>query len=134
MDCHSTTSSTHAYRENEILFNSPAEDCLPILEVVSVCCVLGVGRGVVGAETVLHSAAQASRLETHYIANNGFFFNFPSARIVDMSYLTLKCVFTAGGSFPAEHVTSRCGISGLIPSIGKKVKKLNNNKNPKPSS
>lgn len=144
------------YRENEVLFNSPAENCLPILKL-SLCCVLGgwvlavemggrevvgvetgvgvrgvgrgvvgvvvywgAGRGIVGVEAVLHPTAQASWLETHYTANNGFFFNFPSAGIVDMSYLTSKCVSTARGWSPGEHVTSWCGISGSIPSIGKK--------------
>lgn len=82
-----------------------------------------------GVETVLHSATQATCLDTHYIANNGFLFNFPSAGVIDMSYLTLKCVFTAGGCSLAEHVTSRCQISGSIPSIGKKIKKLKNNNN-----
>lgn len=103
-------------------------------------CVLGGRKGIVGVEAVLHPTAQASWLETHYTANNGFFFSFPRAGIVDMSYLTLKCVSTARGWSPGEHVTSWCGISGSIPSIGKKVKKLSNNsnnnnlKNPKPSS
>lgn len=65
--------------------------CHCVLYIVSVwgMCVC------VCAET-FHSTAQASWLETHYIANNGFLFNFPSAGIVDMGYLTLKCISTAG--------------------------------------
>lgn len=49
-----------------------------------------------GVETLFHSTAQASWLETHYIANKGFLFKLPSAGIVDMGYLTLKCISTAG--------------------------------------
>lgn len=97
-DCHSRTSST------QVLVNRPTENCLLFLEVVTVCCILclcgvcvcGCVCGCVCAETLFHSTAQASWLETHYIANNGFLFNFPSAGIVDMGYLTLKCISTAG--------------------------------------
>lgn len=91
-DCYSRMSST------QVLVNRPTENCLLFLEVVTVCCILCLC-GVcvcVCAETLFHSTAQASWLETHYIANNGFLFNFPSAGIVDMGYLTLKCISIAG--------------------------------------
>lgn len=72
---------------------------LSLCAVYCVCvgyvCVWVCGCVCVCAET-FHSTAQASWLETHYIANNGFLFNFPSAGIVDMGYLTLKCISTAG--------------------------------------
>lgn len=103
MDCHSRTSNTHVHRENEVLVNRPAESCWLLLKL-SLCVVYWVGWGVggwglgggMGVETLLHSTAQASWLETHCIANNGFLFNFPSAGTVDMSYLTLRCISTAG--------------------------------------
>lgn len=92
--------------------------------VVGVVVYWGAGRGTVGVEAVLHRTAQESWLETHYTANNGFFFSFPRAGIVDMSYLTLKCVSTARGWSPGEHVTSWCGISGFNSLYWQKSKKI----------
>lgn len=68
--------------------------CVEVCVWGGVGCVLGCVYG--GVETLFHSTAQASWLETQYIANNGSLFKLPSAGIVDMGYLTLKCISTAG--------------------------------------